>query len=56
MITSLKKKLKWMEEYNLFIQEKLDSLVLWNCGHPSNKKITLDLVNDPNTTGKYPPF
>ena len=27
--------------------------MLWNCNHPSNKKVTLDLVNDPNTTGKY---
>ena len=29
------------------------SVVLWNCAHPSNKKITVDLINDENTTGKY---
>ena len=28
-------------------------MVLWNCGHPSNKQIDMELVNDPNTTGKY---
>ena len=29
------------------------SVVLWNCGHPSNQKITIDLINDKETTGKY---
>ena len=29
------------------------SVVLCNCGHPSNQKITVDLINDPETTGKY---
>ena len=29
------------------------SVVLWNCGHPSNQKITVDLINDPEVTGKY---
>ena len=29
------------------------SVVLWNCGHPSNQKITVDLINNPDTTGKY---
>ena len=29
------------------------SLVLWNCGHPSNKKINTELVNDPKVTGKF---
>ena len=29
------------------------SMVLFNCGHPSNKKLTKELVNDPTTTGKY---
>ena len=29
------------------------SVILWNCAHPSNKKITLELVNDPETTGKF---
>jgi lipopolysaccharide biosynthesis glycosyltransferase len=29
------------------------SMMLVNCGHPSNKKLTKDLVNDPNIDGKY---
>lgn len=29
------------------------SMVLFNCGHPSNKKLTKELVNDPKTTGKF---
>ena len=29
------------------------SMVLWNCGHPDNKKITKEVVNNPATTGKY---
>ena len=43
-----------MEGYSPFIQEKnWSSVVLWNCEHPSNKKITTKLINDPDTTGKY---
>jgi lipopolysaccharide biosynthesis glycosyltransferase len=29
------------------------SMVLWNCSHPANKKLTKELVNNPSTTGKY---
>lgn len=29
------------------------SLILWNNSHPSNRKINVDLINDPETTGKY---
>ena len=29
------------------------SVMLFNCGHPSNQKLTQDLVNNPDTTGKY---
>ena len=29
------------------------SVVLWNCGHPSNQKITVDMVNNPNYDGKF---
>ena len=29
------------------------SMVLWNCSHPDNKKITKEVVNNPATTGKY---
>ncbi len=38
---------------SIYPRKNWSSLVLWNCNHPSNKKVTLDLVNDPNTTGKY---
>ena len=29
------------------------SMVLYNCGHPSNEKLSVDLVNNPNYDGKY---
>ena len=29
------------------------SMVVWNCAHPDNKQVTLDLVNDPEVTGAY---
>jgi len=29
------------------------SMMLINCGHPSNKALTLDLINNPDTTGAY---
>ena len=38
---------------SIYPRKNWSSLVLWNCGHPSNKKVTSDLVNDPDTTGKY---
>jgi lipopolysaccharide biosynthesis glycosyltransferase len=38
---------------SIYPRKNWSSVVLWNCAHPSNKKITLDLVNDPKTTGKY---
>ena len=38
---------------SLYPRKNWSSVVLWNCAHPSNKKITLDLVNNPETTGKF---
>jgi lipopolysaccharide biosynthesis glycosyltransferase len=29
------------------------SMMLINCGHPSNANLTKELINDPETTGKY---
>ena len=29
------------------------SMVLWNCGHATNKTVTLSLINDPKTSGAY---
>ena len=37
----------------LYPRKNWSSLVLWNCSHPSNKVITKELVNQPDTTGKY---
>ena len=38
---------------SLYPRKNWSSVVLWNCAHPSNKRITLDLVNNPETTGKF---
>ena len=40
------------KEQTIYPRKNWSSLVLWNCGHPSNKIVTKDYVNDPNTTGK----
>jgi lipopolysaccharide biosynthesis glycosyltransferase len=37
----------------LYPRKNWSSLVLWNCSHPSNKTITKELINQPDTTGKY---
>ena len=41
------------KQQTLYPRKNWSSLVLWNCGHPSNRKITKDLINHPDTTGKY---
>lgn len=37
----------------IYPRKNWSSVVLWNCSHPSNKKVNKELVNDPATTGKY---
>ena len=37
----------------LYPRKNWSSLVLWNCSHPSNKAINKELINQPDTTGKY---
>jgi lipopolysaccharide biosynthesis glycosyltransferase len=37
----------------IYPRKNWSSVVLWNCSHPSNKQINKDLVNHPETTGKY---
>ena len=37
----------------LYPRKNWSSLVLWNCSHRSNKTITKELINQPDTTGKY---
>ena len=41
------------KQQTLYPRKNWSSVVLWNCGHPSNKKIDLELVNDPDTTGAF---
>ena len=37
----------------LYPRKNWSSVMLFNCGHPSNKKISSSVVNDTNITGKY---
>ncbi len=37
----------------VYPRKNWSSMVIWNCAHPANKLVTVDLVNDPETTGKY---
>ena len=37
----------------VYPRKNWSSVMLFNCGHPSNKALTTELVNDPETTGKY---
>ena len=41
------------QKQTVYPRKNWSSVVLWNCGHPSNKVLTTDLVNDETTTGKY---
>ena len=41
------------QKQTVYPRKNWSSVVLWNCGHPSNKVVTTDLVNDESTTGKY---
>jgi hypothetical protein len=41
------------QKQTIYPRKNWSSVVLWNCGHPSNEKITVDLVNNPNYDGKY---
>ena len=40
------------KEQTIYPRKNWSSLVLWNCGHPSNRTVTKEFVNDPETTGK----
>ena len=41
------------QKQTIYPRKNWSSLVLWNCSHPSNKQVTKELVNHPDTTGKY---
>ena len=35
----------------IYPRKNWSSMVLWNCGHPSNRVVTKDFVNNPDITG-----
>ena len=37
------------QKQTIYPRKNWSSMVLWNCGHPSNKVVTQDFVNDPRT-------
>lgn len=37
----------------VYPRKNWSSVILWNCGHPSNEKVTVDSVNNPNYDGAY---
>jgi lipopolysaccharide biosynthesis glycosyltransferase len=37
----------------VYPRKNWSSVMLFNCGHPSNKMLDSELINDPETTGKY---
>ena len=41
------------KQQTIYPRKNWSSVVLWNCSHPSNKQVNKDLVNNPDTTGKY---
>jgi lipopolysaccharide biosynthesis glycosyltransferase len=41
------------QKQTVYPRKNWSSVVLWNCGHPSNKVVTTDLINNLETTGKY---
>ena len=41
------------QRQTIYPRKNWSSVVLWNCGHPSNKKLTKEMVNDLDLTGAY---
>jgi len=41
------------QKQTVYPRKNWSSVMLINCGHPSNKKLTQDLVNDPELNGAY---
>jgi len=41
------------QKQTIYPRKNWSSVVLFNCGHPSNAKLTMDLVNDPEINGAY---
>jgi len=45
-------KMDGQQQHN-YPRKNWSSMVLWNCGHPSNKQVTKELVNLETTTGAF---
>jgi len=41
------------QRQTIYPRKNWSSVVLWNCAHPSNKKLTKEMVNDLDLTGAY---
>lgn len=41
------------QQQHIYPRKNWSSMMLINCGHPSNKKVTKEFVNDPHKTGAY---
>jgi len=41
------------KQQTVYPRKNWSSVMLFNCGHPSNKKLTKELINDPDIDGKY---
>jgi len=41
------------KQQHQYPRKNWSSMVLWNCGHPSNKQVTKELINAEGTEGKF---
>ena len=41
------------QKQTIYPRKNWSSVVLWNCGHKSNRKVTQDFVNNPEINGAY---
>jgi len=41
------------QKQTIYPRKNWSSVVLWNCGHPSNKRVDKQMVNDLDLTGAY---
>jgi lipopolysaccharide biosynthesis glycosyltransferase len=41
------------QKQTIYPRKNWSSVVLWNCGHPSNKRVNKQMVNDLDLTGAY---
>lgn len=41
------------QQQTIYPRKNWSSVVLWNCGHESNRQVNRDLINNKDTTGKY---